>query len=347
MVSALLIGLNRKSISFPSIKVGIGKHIADDVKRQIKAIGLFGIDSETDVIFLGQKGKLLETRGQLGDNPFVIGKIIARMNGRQLNRDARTVDRAAALGNTANIVNGIFVCLVIAIRVFHRAGSLAQHVIGIAIAFFFVRLGAHGCFVNRAAHHELAAHNAHGMVECLPDNWLTGPSNHAFEQPARIGFFRLTKFDDLPGQHQTPGRGINKETVRMAKVALPVGIKQFVLNKFVSSNRIGNTQQGLGKAHQNDAFLARQLILVKQRINPAFAIIGLTDTCNQLIGAVLNAGGLLGRQPGCLYQAGDGFFLVGAIGVANFSTNIVWLGQFCTKHFVFFLPAVHLQPVRR
>ncbi len=207
------------------------------------------------------------------------------MDRRKLYRNTRAVDRTAPIGNPTDIIDRVFICLVVPIGVFHGAGRFAQHIIGIAIALFLVRLGTFGGLINGAAHHELAAHDAHGLIEGLANDRLARSCDHALKQTARVGLFRLAEFDDLPGQHQPPGRRIDKETVGMTQMALPIRIKQLVLNKFIGGNGIWHAQQCFGQTHQNDAFLARQFIFMEQRINAAFAIVGLANIGDQLIGA--------------------------------------------------------------
>ena len=75
------------------------------------------------------------------------------------------------------------------------------------------------------------------------------------------------------GQHQRPGRGIDEQRGGLAEMPRPIAARQLVADQLGRRSRgIGNAQQRLGKAHQRDAFVARQRELVEERVDAAFAV---------------------------------------------------------------------------
>jgi len=57
-------------------------------------------------------------------------------------------------------------------------------------------------------------------------------------------------------------------------MALPVALGDLVLDQRIARLGIGNSQQRLGEAHQRNALLARQRILVHQPLNAGALVLG-------------------------------------------------------------------------
>ena len=103
--AALAIALDHEAQAIPAGKVRIERQAFEQVERQFQPVGFFRIDIETDVIPLGQQRQLLHRRQQFAHHPVGLRADIARMERRQLDRDAGIVgDRAcrAARGDGGN-----------------------------------------------------------------------------------------------------------------------------------------------------------------------------------------------------------------------------------------------------
>ncbi len=115
------------------------------------------------------------------------------------------------------------------------------------------------------AHDELLAEQAHGEIDTLADQRLAAPGQNPRQRPAEHAV--ALRGDQLAGQHQPPGRGIDEQRRTAAEVRLPVAMADFVANQAVDRGSIGNPQQRLGQAHQRHTFLARQRKLVHQVVD--------------------------------------------------------------------------------
>ena len=75
--------------------------------------------------------------------------------------------------------------------------------------------------------------------------------------------------DQVAGQHQAPGRGVDEHRIGLAQVLLPVGVAELVADQLVGGVLVGNAQQRLGHAHQQHAFLAAQVVLAHEGFDRA------------------------------------------------------------------------------
>jgi hypothetical protein len=86
--------------------------------------------------------------------------------------------------------------------------------------------------VDVAAHDELLAEDAHGGDHRLPDHRFAGARDHAFERAAEVAVF-VVEIDDAAGEHQRPGAGIDKGTVRGPEPFFPFGVADLVANQAI------------------------------------------------------------------------------------------------------------------
>ena len=73
------------------------------------------------------------------------------------------------------------------------------------------------------------------------------------DEAAQVGAGLLVRIDQLAGEHQAPGRGVDQQAVRLARVAGPVGRGDLLGDQLVAGFLVGRAQQGLGQAHQGQA----------------------------------------------------------------------------------------------
>jgi hypothetical protein len=87
--AALRIGLDRQPEPVPAGKRRIGQHRGEDVEGELEPLRLLGIESEVEVVGAGVTGEVAHHRHQLGHHPCLLQRGVARMQGGQLDRDAR------------------------------------------------------------------------------------------------------------------------------------------------------------------------------------------------------------------------------------------------------------------
>ena len=96
---ALAIGLDDDAEPVPARKFGVRDRRLDDVERQVQPGGFLGVDVEADAGAGGKPRQLAQAGHQFGHDAGALGLLIARVQRRQLDRDARIVlDRAARCG---------------------------------------------------------------------------------------------------------------------------------------------------------------------------------------------------------------------------------------------------------
>src|SRR5208282_6283398 len=127
-------------------------------------------------------------------------------------------DRAAAGGGLAKGRDRAVVGLEIALRIACRARRLAQHVVGMAVAEPFLRLGALEGLLDGAAHDELAAQDAHRLKHGLADEGLAAPRHETAEDRTQLALAMIGEPDDAPREHEGPGRGIHEDRFALAEV---------------------------------------------------------------------------------------------------------------------------------
>ena len=162
--------------------------------------------------------------------------------------------------------NGIGVGAQVAQRIRFGPSGFAKHVIGVEIALLREGLAALYGLVDRAAKHELFAHFAHRGRHCRADDRLAQPSHHGAE---RALYAALAFVQNLAGQHQRPGRGIDEDRARATRMRRPVMRGNLVANQIVHRSGVGNTQQRLCETHQRHAFLGGQPVGGQEHLHQA------------------------------------------------------------------------------
>ena len=193
---ALLVGLDRKTVAFPTRERRISEHRGVHVEREFKPVRLLGIE----IMRLGMAREFEHARRQLAQNPLARDRFIARMQRREFDRDARPVRQARTAGRLADRTNRARVALEIALRVGVGARPLAQRVVG--IAELAVMRGARKCFLDVLSEHEMRAEQAHRLA-CRPaDRRQAEPLAETFEDTLRP----LARIDDTRRNAERPRR---------------------------------------------------------------------------------------------------------------------------------------------
>ena len=157
----------------------------------------------------------------------------------------------------------------VALGIGHRARRLAEHVIGMAIAVPLGLARAVERLLDRAPHDELTGEDAHRRGHRLTPYRLARACDQATQGIADI--ILIFGAQQPPGQHQSPGRGIDEQRAGMAEMAVPIGGGDLVADQLVDGLGVRDAQQRLGEAHQRDAFGRGQRVFVQEGVEPAFA----------------------------------------------------------------------------
>jgi hypothetical protein len=134
------------------------------------------------------------------------------------------------------------------------------------------RLFPRACALQRlidiAPHDELLAENAHRGGHRLADHGFAGTRNQALENAAEVALRRV-EIDDLAGEHQGPGAGIDESAVRGAESFLPLGAADLVANQAIDGVCVGDAQQRFGEAHQHHPLARRKVVGGQEGIDAA------------------------------------------------------------------------------
>jgi len=153
------------------------------------------------------------------------------------------------------------------LRIGGRQCGLAEHVVRVTKALRLERLRVRQCLCHGLARDELLAHQAHGHVHALADQRLAAACDQAAQRAGQsllaVGGHQLAR------QHQPPGRRIDEDRRTLPHMAAPIAVADLVADQGIARGAVGYTQQGLGQAHQGDAFLRRQGELLQQTLHEA------------------------------------------------------------------------------
>ena len=326
--AALLVGLDHKADAVPALQTrGVAQRF-EQVERDVQPVHLFGVDVEANVVVPGKLGELQHPWQQFIHHALVLGAAVARMQGRQLDRDARAIHHALPVGRLANGVDGVFIRAEIALRIGLGQRRFAQHVVGIAKALRFHGAGAVQGLVDRLARHKLLAQHLHGQLHALADQRLAALADQTRERGQHCAL--AVRGDQLACEQQTPGRGIHKQRRAAAHMLLPVALADLVADQRVTRGRIGDAQQRFGQTHQRHAFFAGQRVFLHQALHAASTadlLWTLAHTPHQLAGQRVGAFGLCGTHAGSRQQGGQGLRFGQAGGAGDGFAKGAALGQ--------------------
>ena len=304
--AALLVGLHHKADAVPALERWRKAQALQQVQRQLQPVGLFGVNVQADVVLARQQRELEQARQQLAHHAALLGAAVARVQRRQLDRNARPFMDAAPVRGLADGVDGLFVRRQVALGVLLGDGGFAQHVVGIAKAGFFQRAAVGQRFGNGLAGDELLAHELHGAVYALADQRLAALADQPRER--RTQAFLAAGRGQLASQHQPPDGGVDEHRRRVAQVRMPVAPADLVSDQGVARSIVGNAQQCLGQAHQRHAFLAGERELLHQRLDAA-SVFFAAQAAHQPGSDRLNGGALRSvRDLRQLHQQRQAFF---------------------------------------
>ncbi len=313
---ALAVGLHGKAQRGPALERGIAEGGHEQAKREIEAVLLLGIDGEADPLLARRHGQRDDARQQLGGKLRLLARIEAGVDGRELHRDAGPRHQRVAVSRRrsrrrTDRRDRRAIAVEIARSVGGRLGPLAQHVEGEAVALRLVGLGAVERFLDRAPQHEVVAEDAHGLAQRLADDGLAGAGDEPLQRCGGPGALVLAQPDDAPRQHQAEGRSIDEPAVGGAQVLLPAPLADLLGDQRIGGVRIGDAQQSLRQAHQDDALLGGEPVLVHEGVHAAVAMAIGARRRGQPSGQSSDLPSLAGRRCRGLAEARDEAFLIG------------------------------------
>ena len=263
LAGALLIGLDDDAEPGPAVgDAGIDER-AVDVEVRFEPVALFGVDHQRDVHAPGRLREFDHARDQLVPHAPPLQIFVAWVERRQLDRNAVVRERIARFRVASDTRDRRGIAVVIAPRVVVGAGRLAQHVEACKLAL--VPVGALDRRVDAFAHHELLAEQLHRRQRRLPDHRLARAANHRLQQGKRFGLAaHRVEHQGGRSQGQAARRQRDDQRAVLGIAFGPVAPGDLVADQSVRGGAVGDAQQGLGKAHQHDAFLGRKAIPVHQ-----------------------------------------------------------------------------------
>ena len=315
--SAFLIGLHREAKPVPATKGIVRAQRREQVEHEVETLRLLRIDGQCEIAAARFRCQGHQRRQQFRHHAFALQIIVAGMQRGEFDRDAgagenirlarrrcrfRDDRERAAIGGQ------------ITLRVGAGVGRLPQHVERIAVTGRrHVAPVAQG-FVDGAAEHELTAQNAHRVADGLTDDGFAGAGQKLVEDAIEIPLAGLIAFDDMAGQHQREGRGIDEQGGRPALMTGPSLAADLVADQPVRRFSIGHAQQGFGEAHQDHALLRRERVFVEEGIDAARLRLTRTDAADEFAGEGVRPLMLSRREPGLRQPAGKNPVLIRQIG---------------------------------
>ena len=237
------------------------KQAFEYVQGQLQPVGFFRVDSDGYAAGGRCPAQVRADGNEFIEDPPALAVFIARMQGRQLDRQGR-VGHARFPAEFCNSVDGVPVCAPVAIRGRGVSGRLAEHVPGIP----FARPAALQGLFDRRAHHELAAEDAHGCAHGGFHHGLAQAAAEAAEPGLRVTAEFAFRLNQFASEHQRPSGSVHHKRAGFADVGSPVRQPQAVRDQPFGGGVVGNPQQAFGQAHQGDAFLVAESIFDEKGI---------------------------------------------------------------------------------
>ena len=305
---AALVGLDGHAQAIPASQTGVSGGGLDDVQAHLQPLAFLGVDGETDAAGLCGAGQLDQAAGQFRHGAVGFQRLVARVQGRELHRDAVLGEHLpACLGGGAGGADGVQVGVEIAVAVVGSAGGFAEHVEGIAERAVGAAVGAFERLVDVAAQHERLAHPLHGGGDAGADGRLAQTGDGGAQGPAAGG-----GVGQGLGQDQPEGSAVDQHRVGPAQVRAPVAAAQLVADQGVGRAGVGDAQIGLGQAQQGGALLAGEAVFLQEAVDPA-ATAGGPQGGEQGVGSGHGGGAFVRRQARGQRQIHQGLRLASTI----------------------------------
>ena len=257
MAGALAIGLYHDAEPVPTGEPLVGQHRRDHVEAEVEPVSFLGIDVEAHIGATRHHGEGERALHQLVHHPLALHELVARMQCRKLDRNARVVAHRAGGGTGSEHRDGLGIGGAIALGVGLGARRLAQHVVGIGEAVALGLPRDAGRFLDVASEHELRAQDLHRLHHGGADHRLAD-ALHEILDGAGNPCPALAQHRAGEGERQ--GGDIDQRRVGAVEMLGPARWRDLVFDQVVDGAVVGHPQQRLGEAHQRDALIGRQRI---------------------------------------------------------------------------------------
>ena len=151
-------------------------------------------------------------------------------------------DGITRLHGAADGGNGGGILFAITLGISARQRRFAEHVERISIVALVLAGSARQGAPDVAAHDELVAENAHGLLERRARHRLAELADEPRIPGTRFPYFVAIECHHASGQHESPGRCIHEQRFGIAEVLIPGAARDLVGNEPVRRLTIGNAQ---------------------------------------------------------------------------------------------------------
>ena len=198
-------------------------------------------------------------------HPVALGRDVARMQRRQLDRNAHPGRQRFLAGRLADRDDGVGVGFLVAPGIGRRARALAQHVEGMAIAGGLVLRRPRQRVPDGFAEHEMMAEEPHRLPGRRAHRRHAQPLDHAAHDQ-----FRRLAGPYHPCRHaERPGRCGDEPGLAVRVDLAPVAFLELVLDQPVLRGGVGHAKQRLGEHHHGQPLGRRQAVLPQKILDPA------------------------------------------------------------------------------
>ena len=282
------------------------------LQRDVEPVLLLGVDGEGDALGARSPRQRQQARIEFAHKPRFLARLEARMQRGELHGDGGARENCIEIGfgeracRAADGIDGFHVALIVALRVTLGARGLAQHVEGEAEALGFEGAGAQQGALNSRAEHELIAEQLDGLTHGLTDHRLAGARDQPLDRLHRVGALCASRiFMRRPVSIRPQVEALTNMLSECAAMLVPGAARDLVGDERVGGRRVGNAQQRLREAHQDDALVARQPVLVHERIDARVLAFGRPGGMNEVARDLARAAALVLGENGALDQRAD------------------------------------------
>ncbi len=300
----------RPSPSQPA-SVGITREALEEFERELEPVGLLRVERDRDAGRDGTGGEGLEPRQELAEHAPFLRDLVARVQRRELDRNARPIlDPRRGAAGPAHRFDRVLVGAEVAVGVGRGAGGLAEHVVGEAVAERCAGRGAVDRVLDRLADDELLGHDLHRLADRAAHERLARARDEPPHDRRRVVAWIVGPRGERAGKHQPPGRRVEEEPALPPCLRLPLGTGELVADELILRLRVGYAEQRLGKAHEDYALARRQPEPPQERLGAGGLAGAPPDLARERERAVGDAAARRLVEPDARRQRCDGLRLV-------------------------------------
>ncbi|MFO1361461.1 MAG: hypothetical protein U1F45_03145 [Burkholderiales bacterium] len=237
------------------------------------------------------------------------------MERRELDRHAGAfLDRRVRARGAPDRVDRRLVRREIARRVVCGARGLAQHVVREPVAGRLALGRALDRGRDPRAHDELLGQDHHRRADRAAPPRLARARDEAPQDRGGLLARLLAPRGERPGEHQAPGRGVQEQAAVGLALGVPARAGELVADQRVRGVGVGDAQERLGEAHEDDALARGQREAAQERFRSGRLLRLRADAAREFERALADAPALARGQVYARPQRADRFGFVLAVG---------------------------------